>query len=198
MDIKQDLYTKLDAIGILLDECRQVIGHISIAQAVTPPPDIVLPTIIPADSGYDLNPYPDRAWLVPVINDDHLTADPKIMDNALGSRYWRMLWEIADRAKVRLVVMRGQHPDGCVDVAYPTIDGKLDRAAMGRIIGAFLAVCVPLPDKSTNETEIRLGADVWQMVPNRHVQVDLEKGDPMHHRFDDPMFPHFHLRLGVP
>ena len=149
----------------------------------TPPP----PVDTPAGAS---NPYADTPDMIPMISDDHLEASPKITDNGLASRYWRTIWDIADKADGRLIILRGAHPDGRVDIQYPSIEGKLDKDMMARIIYAFLAVCGPWGG-IMDEREIRMGSDVWPLTSNPLIKID----DLYHHRYDDPVYPHFHVRV---
>lgn len=186
-DWRDQVRTNLDAIELLISETRSLIP-----QGTTTTVTTTTTTIPPTG-----NPYTNTSTLISVRSDDHLEASQTIMDNILNARYWRMLWDIADQAHVKLVILRGAHPDGRIDIQYPSIDGKLDLPAMNRIRDAFLAICVPpLPAGQEwrdllNESEIRVGSDVWAFTGNRHLQID----DATHHRYDDVLYPHFHVRL---
>ena len=171
---------KLDAIAGLVVEMYAMLDDAPVMPSTTPS------TITTG------NPYADTLEMIKVINDVHLEAGPRIMNNVMSSRYWRKIWDIADKANVKFIVLRGAHPGGCVDVRYPQFHGVLDKVAMKAIVNAFMAVCVAV-DSMSNETEIRMGGDVWPLVDNRHIQID----DSWHHRFDDPEFPHFHMRVGA-
>lgn len=187
MTPNESIRIKLDAIRILLREIEAMMDDVPIP--VQPWPEF------PEEVDYpNANPYADTPDMVPVINDDHLEVGPKIIVTLLGSRYWRIIWEIADRAKVKFVILRGAHPDGCIDVEYPKISGALDRAAMDRIKEAFLDIAVPhYPPgeewRDTSPVDLRVGSDVLTIPQPKHISVD----DNFHHRFDDKEYPHFHM-----
>ena len=71
---------------------------------------------------------------------------------------------------------------------------------MKAMVDKFFSVCCALiPGQEwrdiANESEIRIGSDVKSQIGynNRHIQVD----DDWHHRFDDLVYPHFHLKWHV-
>jgi hypothetical protein len=86
-----------------------------------------------------------------------------------------------------------------LDIEYPVAayarERELDIYGMKAIVHRFLEICVPIPDSSTNESEIRMGSDVFGtlgMGLNRNIQID----DEQFHRFDAPIYSHFHFKDG--
>jgi hypothetical protein len=149
---------------------------------------------------------PDTPWLIAGPN---LSMAPYLQD-----LMWWLLEEQAKAAGEPIVVLLGcpldtalddspahrpcNEPGGgmMADVKYPSIDGKLDVAKMKAIIEKFLAICCPKypADDCMNESEIRVGGDVAALTGRyggtRNYQVD----DAQHHRFDDTVYPHFHIK----
>ncbi|MDD5095470.1 MAG: hypothetical protein PHV74_14005 [Dehalococcoidia bacterium] len=146
------------------------------------------------------NPYVDSSAMIPLKSDDHLIASPKIMDNIMSSRYWRIYWQISHQAKVPLLILRGAHPDGCMDFEYPKKpDGTLDRDAMDRLRDAFREIAVPhYPPgqewRDTSPADLRVGSDVWSTAIAKHISID----DKMFHRFDSVLYSHGHMDVRTP
>jgi hypothetical protein len=209
-----DEKVKIQQIIALCNDLLQV-QSVSPQNTITPPVITITPGIYTSTDTIP-RPFPvGSLWLI----------DSQSIITSLQGRCWWLLEEMAKAANIKIIVLRGCPLSGelegspahrpcdeigggmMVDCRYPILSNVLDIVKMKAMVDKFLSICCPIiPGKEyldiSNESEIRIGSDVFTLIGgkyilngqvNRHIQID----DGYHHRFDDTIYPHFHLKWSI-
>lgn len=189
---------KIDAAIQALIEAKALLNEIPL------PPVSTITTVqppVPVPARSDINPYADSEIRTPITPDDHLAFIGSA--SYLQSRFWRVLWDIADKMRVRLVVVNAcllegvpanntaHDPDGrTVDLRYLPTDSA-SKELIGRILASFPVYdpAVQYAKWATDESEVRVSPEIRDRL--KLPWIKRVQADPAGNHND-----HLHVRFG--
>jgi hypothetical protein len=164
------LHTKVNQIISL---CNEILG------GTEPDPGTIAPIPVTPPPVSDGNPYADTPDLVPIVTDDNLYALFTMTAPYLQSRFWRVLWDIADKMDMPLLVVNAcllegepvENPahrsDGrMVDLRYPAGNAVI-LDLIRRLIEEEIPIYDPVKDWRPillNDFEVRVDPSIKETI----------------------------------
>jgi hypothetical protein len=162
---------ELSLIAISVSRISKLIqGEETVIPGSTAPPEPPIP---------GSNPYADTKERVKIISDGYLYAESTMTAPYLQSRYWHILWDIADKMNVQLEIVNAcllegvpaenaaHYPEGrTVDIRY-LLENEENIELINRILASF-----PVYDKATQY-------NLWSTM-DAEVRVSPEIRDRLH------------------
>jgi hypothetical protein len=199
--------TNLDAIRILIDDTAALL-----LSAPLPTITTTVPPTVPAPGPISANPYTDTPARTQIIPDAHLAFTGTAP--YLQSRFWRSLWNVADKMGIKIAVVNAcllsgvppentaHYEDGrTVDIRYPESDSLRIELIRLLIIAGWPDYELPRDynRRAVNDFEVRVSPEIktalWPLTAGwaaqmRQLYIDKVQADPAGQHDN-----HLHLRF---